>query len=556
MKTMAVTGWISLLAALLTTARTEAHNHMRETETYHVSAGHLFLLKCRTSGHVTWTRGSGFNHSLPSGVEVRNGVLWFMPVQLFHNGTYICEKRNHRGVWRMVFGLSVSPEKCPEPSEPRSVTLGLNKGIPCNLDEIFKLNIPTQIQWMKDCHPFKRQGDPVIVDEDNGFMRFPKATQRDAGIYTCLVDIRLNGTTYTAARTTRLDVDNDTVSVEPQVVSPQHQVVMVEVGTTVELQCLAYTGFSEDEEVTMYWTVNGNDSDEFEEFNESVPQFVHHRGRTYALSTLSISKVHRHFLDISICCHVMNPVGWDEGELRLQEANHSFLYTSVVVCIAASVIILVLAVFFFFFRVDLVLTYRKLLGMFSKQQAPDENLYDAYVTIYHSDASSSSEVMSFAFQLLPDKLEKQHGYSLYIRGRDDCPGEAMHDAIAATLHRCRRMIIILSAEAKSSTGCKTEEVSPLSDGQNRHYYEQKIGLYDALIQNKLQVILVEIDGPVDYTCLPESLRYIKRKQGVLKWKPASSGSHKLTRLYSNRNFWKHLRYHMPSVPTGKIHTMV
>ncbi len=68
----------------------------------------------------------------------------------------------------------------------------------------------------------------------------------------------------------------------------------------------------------------------------------------------------------------------------------------------------------------------------------------------------------------------------------------MHDVIAATVSQCRRLIIILSTEAKLSTYEKKEEEEFLSDKQNQLCYEQKIGLHDALTQNDLRVILVEI----------------------------------------------------------------
>lgn len=55
--------------------------------------------------------------------------------------------------------------------------------------------------------------------------------------------------------------------------------------------------------------------------------------------------------------------------------------------------------------------------------APDGKLYDAYVSFLLPDTPSSAEAASFALQILPEHLEKQHGYSLYIRGRDDSPGE-------------------------------------------------------------------------------------------------------------------------------------
>lgn len=59
-------------------------------------------------------------------------------------------------------------------------------------------------------------------------------------------------------------------------------------------------------------------------------------------------------------------------------------------------------------------------------------------------------------------------------------------------------------------------------------------------------------GSVDYSHLPESLRYIKRKQGALKWENPSLATSRLSKLFMNRNFWKNVIYQMPSVPMGKL----
>ncbi|KAF1382874.1 hypothetical protein PFLUV_G00148350 [Perca fluviatilis] len=553
---MTAAGSVFLLATLLSLAFTVAHNHSGAADTYHVSVGHLFLLKCLfvdVHTNVTWSREGSRNLSLPTGVEVRDGLLWFLPVQMSHSGSYTCEKRGKTGLSRVTFEVSVSSEECPDPSETTFLTREVSGSLPCKQAEIFTLKKTGKIRWMKDCHPVERPGKPISVDE-SGQMRLPAASERDAGKYTCFVDIRLNGRNYTAARSIQLTINNDTVFVEPEVVFPQQEVVVVEEGTRVELQCLAYIGVSENEETEMYWTVGNNYSDDYEGLTASW-KYIHDRGRVYGHSTLSISKVLRQFLNVPISCNVLNSVGRKDGVVWLQEADHSALYTSVALCLAASLAVLALAAAFLFFKVDLVLAYRKLLRHFSKQQAPDGKLYDAYVSYLRSDNWCSSETASLALQVLPEVLEKQHGYSLYIRGRDDCPGEAVHDAIAVTVRQCRRLIIILSSEIKSSSDCKSNE-EPLRANQNQLCYEQKVGLYDALTQNDPRVILVEIDGPVDYSCMPESLRYIKGKQGALKWKKPSLGTHKPTKLRSNRNFWKNLRYHMPSVSAGRLQTLV
>lgn len=553
---MAAAGHVFLLVALLSLAFAVAHNHSGETEIYHVSAGHLFVLKCSGADagtDVTWSRVGRHSPSLPTGVEVRDGLLWFLPVQMSHNGSYICEKKNRTGL-RIFFLVSVSSEECPGSSETISIAQGVSDGLPCKQREIFGLNTTRTIRWLKDCHPVKREGEPISVNE-KGFMRLPKASEADAGKYTCLVDISLNGRKYTAARSVLMTITPpDPPFVKPEVVYPQHDVVVVKVGTRVELTCSAYLGYSEDSETSMYWTIGSDHTDDYKELKQSW-EFIPDGSKVYGRSNLSISVVQRQFLNVPFQCNVENPAERAVGFMWLQEADNSGLHTNIALSLAASLTVLALAAAFFLFKVDLVLAYRKLLRHFVKQRAPDGKLYDAYVSFLHSDTLSSAETANFALQILPEELENQHGYSLYIRGRDDCPGEAVHDVIAAKVCQCRRLIIILSPKAKISThGEKEGEL--LRDDQNQLWYEHKIGLYDALIQNDLRVILVEIDGPVDYSCLPESLRYIKKKQGSLKWRKPSAGTHKLTKFWSNRNFWKNLRYYMPSVPTGRLNTII
>uniref|UniRef100_A0A3Q1FZM2 Interleukin-1 receptor accessory protein-like 1 n=1 Tax=Acanthochromis polyacanthus TaxID=80966 RepID=A0A3Q1FZM2_9TELE len=483
-----------------------------ETDSFHVSVGHLFLLKCYSAdvhSEVIWSRGN--NSSLPSGVELRDGLLLFLPVQTSHHGTYTCEQRNDTKSRRMTFRVLVSSENCTDPPEVRSIQNGTSGSLYCKQDEILKLNNTWNVRWMKDCQPMQREGEPISVDR-RGNMMLPEASESDAGKYTCLVDINLNGRTYTASQNGWI--------------FSKHQ-------DRVQLNCSAYTGFAEDYETSIYWTVNDSFSEDHKDHADSENK-----------STLTISEVRRQFLNVPIKCIIWNPFEKDEGVAFLQEGNVLSLQFSPenYFCLFQY------CLYVFLNHVDLVLAYRKLLRHFPKEQ--DGKLYDAYVSFLHSDNLSADVTASFALNILPEELEDQHGYLLYIRGRDDCPGEAMHDAIAATVHQCRRLIIVLSSDTI------TREMSPLHENQNQLCYEQKVGIHDALTQNDPRVILVEIDGPVDYNHLPVSLRYIKRKQGALKWKKDFLGTQKLTKLHSNRNFWKNLRYHMPPVPARRLQTVV
>lgn len=66
----------------------------------------------------------------------------------------------------------------------------------------------------------ERKGEPISVDYD-GFMRLPAASESDAGKYTCLVDISIDGRKYTTARSIQLTIVNGMYcrSLEPEVSS-------------------------------------------------------------------------------------------------------------------------------------------------------------------------------------------------------------------------------------------------------------------------------------------------------------------------------------------------
>nr|XP_057938315.1 uncharacterized protein LOC131135912 [Doryrhamphus excisus] len=535
---------VRVLAALLLVAVT--HGHKSALDTYHASAGHLLLLKCPIAdvhSNVTWTRG-GANPALPPGVEVRERLLWFLPVQASHNGTYSCETRDRIGQRRMDFGVFVSDGICPPVAEVRHVPAGVTRSLPCMQEDVLRRNQTRNVRWLKDCHRVRRKGAAVTVT-DSASLRLPEATQEDAGKYTCLVDVSLRGRKYTSARSIQLKISNKTVLTEPQVILEQ-EVIAVEVGARTELRCLALMGFQEDSEMSIFWTVNGSFIEDDEDLqNSSSSSFLHRRGLVYGQSNLTISRVLPRFFNVSISCRFKNSLGDKDCVKLLVEAPRSCFHTNVALGMAALLLLLLLvaAAALVYFKVDATLAYRKLRGHFVQQGDEDVGFYDAFVSVLHCGEMTSAPTARFALQTLPGELEGQHGYLLFITGRDDSPGEATHDAIAAIMRRCRRLIIIIVSPGETET-------RPLSDEQKHLSFEQQLGLHDALTHNRPRVILVEIDGPLDDSRLPESLRYIRRKQGALTWRTDVPGSQKW-RKSNNRLFWKRLRYHMPSVPVRR-----
>ncbi|NXO04662.1 ILRL1 protein, partial [Rhinopomastus cyanomelas] len=156
----------------------------------------------------------------------------------------------------------------------------------------------------------------------------------------------------------------------------------------------------------------------------------------------------------------------------------------------------------------------------------DGKIYDAYVIYPQNHTSEVNFVENFVYQIMPDILENKYGYRLCIYGRDIYPGEDTASAIERKMQKSRRLIILLTRQ--------------LMDCEE-HAYDQHIALYNALIQYNTKVILLEMEKIWTYEKLQESLRFIIKQQGTVKWKK----QHTLHPQLSNSKFWKQVRYHMP-----------
>lgn len=94
------------------------------------------------------------------------------------------------------------------------------------------------------------------------------------------------------------------------------------------------------------------------------------------------------------------------------------------------------------------------------------------------------------------------------------------------MQKSRRLIILLTHQLVNS---------------KEDTYDQHIALYNALIQNDTKVILLEMETVGTYEKLQESLRFIIKRQGTIKWKE----EHTVHPQSPNSKFWKQVRYHMP-----------
>ncbi|XP_066562553.1 interleukin-1 receptor-like 2 [Amia ocellicauda] len=217
----------------------------------------------------------------------------------------------------------------------------------------------------------------------------------------------------------------------------------------------------------------------------------------------------------------MNSKKWDKRFIFIQPSVTSYKHFGIYLFVLIFFLLTTLGIKFFI--IDILLIFRKLYKPHSSLK--DGKIYDAYV-IYPRESlqmSSGAKICHFVYTVLPNILERKCGYKLFIYGRDDVPGEDRAEIIEKNIKLSRRLILLLTP-------------GPLSDEIPEEAYDTQVGLYRALVQEEMKVIVIELEKFDDYMHLPETLHHIIQKRKSLKWNGNESATSR---------FWKHVRYMMP-----------
>ncbi|XP_064185877.1 interleukin-1 receptor-like 2 isoform X2 [Anguilla rostrata] len=540
----------TFLVGIVLASSSKSNGQQGAVDRYYAASGQFFQLKHgvapgKLGGNVTFTWGRGAHGNLDrtsSRVRIINGSLFFLPVHLSDEGYYTWKTSDVTGAWtveKTVF-LSVVGGACPEHSDIIPVQKGTTDSLHCGLQEIFTLDKSTEISWLKDCNPMN-------FHEKN--IRITHVSDKDEGNYTCLINFTFEGKKFSTSWTIQLRLKDDPPLLEPKVIRPQNETIRVKPGVKAELDCKVFVGMNKEifDETNVYWLVNHT---LIEIYSHPMKKVDEDSEGIYKLSRLVIEEVRPELFHVPFQCIVCNSLGQDMGVAHLAPVDDRNLH--IFVCAAVPVIV-IMVIIYHHFKVDITLTYWRLRPF---KTIEDGKLYDAYVSCVHNEALCSFQLENFCLQVLPEVLEHCHGYNLFIRGRDDLPGEAAPDVISEAIGMSRRLIIVVSAHSHGDLDVEGSVLLglKLGPGRDRHGdqpdLEQQIGLYDALVEDRLRVILVEIGKCVDYSHYPESIRYLKQKQGALRYIPGNGDP----TAPPNCRFWKYFRYHMPHRPEGSTST--
>uniref|UniRef100_A0A8C9R093 Uncharacterized protein n=1 Tax=Scleropages formosus TaxID=113540 RepID=A0A8C9R093_SCLFO len=467
-------------------------------------------------------------------IMVRAKELWFLNSDLQDAGNYVCILRTHDQCWRETLVLivnNINPEYCGRPQKTeQELTVIANGYLSCPLFSYMEHVDSYSFQWFKDCEPIVQGGKFKYVRH---LLLIQHVSSNDMGYYTCRMTFNLTGTTAHVSETISCEIIGEGGSwclrIGQRTAAGKEK---GKLGSPFTKVCRVFVPGEGENMVHVHWA-----AEDFISWNSSQWVSVY----TSSLVFCSRSKVEDgewmevvlHFTEVekedfyhTYRCMVFNEYGLITGNftllpsdpgVRLRDPRGSEGVIS--------------------FHVRLS-HYLKLSAQLPRESSRDGKVYDAYVAYLRScegedcRGGACGAVEEFALCVLPQVMEGEWGYRLFILGRDSFPGEAIADAVQRNIQRSRRLLLLYSA-------------SSFSHPDATLHLEQQLATHGALVEGGMRVILVELGEAVNDALLPESVRYLRSRQGALCWRGAQSEQGCLMRLRSNR-FWKHLQYHMPA----------
>ncbi|XP_005037601.1 PREDICTED: interleukin-1 receptor-like 1 isoform X2 [Ficedula albicollis] len=519
-----------LLSAFLSVSMT--------SETFDSVEGEALVIKCSkwtSAVKITWYHMD--THKIIPGEEEGSRIfsvgnlLWFLPTSREDSGNYTCVthfSRNRTKLYNVSVQVhSYKPGGC-FPSRPYYPNETERGRVTC--PTIDNYENATVVQWYKDCKPL--QGQRYLKEGKYIYIENPR--REDDGYYTCQFIYAHKGNVFNVSATRIFISEVKHSPLRPEIIFPKNKdVVEAELGAALSLKCQARLGIKKQPLAAVKWDVDNIpvESLSFSRFHEETNFFNGHDQVYYGETTLNITEVKKEDLQSNFTCISLNIMSNTRVTVTLQLKVKSEEVLPNVLLITGSLVLLgaiaVSVILYQSFRVDIVLLYREIFQPYSVKD--DGKTYDAYVIYPKNHTSEANFVEYFVYQVMPDILENKCGYKLCIYGRDIYPGEDAASAIEKMMQKSRRLIILLTHQLINS---------------KEDSYDQHIALYNALIQNDTKVILLEMETIGTYGKLQESLRFIIKQQGTIKWKE----EHTAHPQSPNSKFWKQVRYHMPLTP--------
>ncbi|KAI1241684.1 hypothetical protein IHE44_0005171 [Lamprotornis superbus] len=394
-------------------------------------------------------------------IHQREGLLWFIPAMLEDSGHYECNVRSLNHSNKKTINLTVFKNDnglCFNGKmkfEQKVMSTNTGKIICPDLEQ-FKdeENTQPEVHWYKECKPGFLEDKRLILAEGENAVLIRNVTVQDRGNYTCHMHFK-----------------EKPLQMQPEFIYPRNNTIEVELGSHVVMECNISSGING---LIPFWQVNDEDVDIFDKtyreqfYEEGMPH-----GLAVSGTKFNISKVKEKDYAHKFFCHFIYGSQQFTAYIKLEYPARNI--QGYLIGGGVSLI----------FKIDIVLWYRDSCHPFLGKK--DEKIYDAYV-LYPKNRESclySSDI--FALKILPEVLERQCGYNLFILGRDDLPGEAVISVADEKIRQSRRVIIVLVPEPSCYSILEDES-------------EKQLAMHSALIQEGIKVKFQYEGNDTNYAC--------------------------------------------------------
>ncbi|XP_008056349.2 interleukin-1 receptor-like 2 [Carlito syrichta] len=503
--------------------------------------GQPFAFNCTyppiTSGevNVTWYKNSRtpISKNIQSRIHQDQTWILFLPLAWGDSGIYQCVLKGRDSCHRIHVNLTVFEKRwCDDGSRndlpnlsdeyKQILHVGKDDTLICHL-YFPKSFVLDSITWYKDCKEIKGKRFTAL-----GIMlTVNNVSTEDIGNYACRARLTHTGKQYTVlngitVNTTEITGYGGNI---PKIIYPKNNSIEVQLGSSLIVDCNITD--TKDNTNLRCWRVNNTLVDiyynESKRIREGVENHVPFQEHILYTVNITFLEVKLEDYGLPFMCHA----GVSTAYFILKLPAPDFRVYLIGGLIALTVVAVSVLYIYNLFKIDIVLWYRS--SFHSPGTVEDGKLYDAYV-LYPKPLreSQSHAVDTLVLTIMPEVLERQCGYKLFIFGRDEFPGQAVANVIDENIRLCRRLIVIIVPEV---LGC----------GLLKNMSEEQIAFYTVLIQDGIKVILIELEKIEDYTAMPESIQYLRQKHGAIQW----SGDFTEQSRCAKAKFWKKVRYHMP-----------
>ncbi|XP_076828428.1 interleukin-1 receptor accessory protein-like 1-B isoform X3 [Brachyhypopomus gauderio] len=496
----------------------------------HAQGAGLSLMWYKSAGHGDFEEPISFDGTRMSKEE---DSIWFRPAELQDVGHYSCVLRNSTYCMKVSMSLTVSEndtDLCYNSKMKHLEKAELSKGkdILCpDIEDFIQPSKDPDIVWYKECKP-KQWRASIVRRRDT--LSIKEVREDDIGNYTC----ELKFGNFLVRRTTELLVTAPLTDKPPKILFPAENrmsVMEMQLGSSVNLTCRAFFGYSGDASPLIYWMKGEKfieDLDESHVRESEIKTLREHLGEQEVAISLTIDSMEEADAG-NYSCYVENGNGRRQASVQLIK-RAELMYTVELAGGLGAILLLLISLVTLYkcYKIELMLFYRTHFG--SEELDGENKDYDAYVSYSKVEpeqwSQESREEERFALQILPDVLEKHYGYKLFIPDRDLIPTGTYIEDVARCVDQSKRLIIVMTPSYVVRRGWSI--------------FELETRLRNMLVSGDIRVILIEcaeLRGVLNYQEV-EALKHTIKLLTVIKW--PGPECNKL-----GSKFWKRLRYEMP-----------